>query len=75
MGRLASPLPYSTISWKIQPQKGNGKTEKENLQILCEDCNGDKSSSMTIEDLDKVIKTKSGRLTSEQIKKISEILN
>ena len=59
----------------IIPVKGNGKTEKENLQILCEDCNGDKSSSMTIEDLDKVIKTKSGRLTSEQIKKISEILN
>ena len=59
----------------ILPVKGNGKTIKDNLQILCNDCNGDKSSGMTFNELEEVIKKKSGRLTAEQIKKIGQVLS
>ena len=59
----------------ILPVKGNGKTAKDNLQILCDDCNGDKSSGMTFNELEEVIKKKSGRLTAEQIKKIGQVLS
>lgn len=59
----------------ILPVKGNGKTSKDNLQILCDDCNGDKSSGMDMDDLLKVIKNKSGRLSAEQIKKIGQVLS
>jgi 5-methylcytosine-specific restriction endonuclease McrA len=59
----------------IVPVKGDGKTNKDNLQILCSDCNGDKSSSMDYSDLIKALKNKSGRLNAEQIKKIGQVLS
>lgn len=59
----------------ILPVKGNGKTSKDNLQILCKDCNGDKSSGMTYDELNKLLEIKSGRLTAEQINKIGQLLS
>jgi len=59
----------------ILPVKGNGKTDKDNLQILCSDCNGDKSSGMDYDDLVKALQNKSGRLNAEQIKKIGKLLS
>jgi DNA-directed RNA polymerase subunit RPC12/RpoP len=58
----------------ILPVKGDGKTNKDNLQILCSNCNGDKSSGMTFDELEEVIKRNSGRLTADQIKKIGQVL-
>jgi len=59
----------------IVPVKGDGKTDKDNLQILCSDCNGDKSSGMNYDELVKALQNKSGRLSAEQIKKIGKVLS
>ena len=57
----------------ILPHSKGGKTDSSNLQILCEDCNESKSSSMSTVDLQKVLKNRDN-LSPEQIKQIAEIL-
>ena len=57
----------------ILPHSKGGKTDSSNLQILCEDCNESKSSSMSTGDLQKVLKNRDN-LSPEQIKQIAEIL-
>tara|TARA_R110000824_G_scaffold92912_1_gene225051 strand:+ start:426 stop:2171 length:1746 start_codon:yes stop_codon:yes gene_type:complete len=57
----------------ILPHSKGGKTDSTNLQILCEDCNESKSSSMSTNDLQKVLNNKNN-LSPEQIKQIAEIL-
>ena len=57
----------------ILPHSKGGKTDSSNLQILCEDCNESKSSSMSTNDLQKVLKNRDN-LSPEQIKQIAEIL-
>ena len=57
----------------ILPHSKGGKTDSSNLQILCEDCNESKSSSMSTRDLQKVLKNRDN-LSPEQIKQIAEIL-
>ena len=57
----------------ILPHSKGGNTDSSNLQILCEDCNESKSSSMSTNDLQKVLKNRDN-LSPEQIKQIAEIL-
>ena len=57
----------------ILPHSKGGNTDSSNLQILCEDCNESKSSSMSTSDLQKVLKNRDN-LSPEQIKQIAEIL-
>ena len=57
----------------ILPHSKGGNTDSSNLQILCEDCNESKSSSMSTRDLQKVLKNRDN-LSPEQIKQIAEIL-
>ena len=58
----------------IVPVKVDGGTSKDNLQLLCIDCNRNKSAGMDTEDLLTVLQKKGGTLTPEQIKKIGEVL-
>lgn len=55
--------------------KYKGKGGKDNLQLLCTDCNRNKSGGMDINDLELIIQKKRGSLTPEQIAAIGEALS
>lgn len=57
----------------VIPVKSKGTNGKDNLQLLCVDCNRNKSAGMDIEDLLTVLEKKRGSLTPEQIKKIGDV--
>ena len=59
----------------ILPHSRGGKTNTDNLQLLCNDCNTDKSSGVTSEDLIKVLTNYSGRIDADKVKKLTEVLN
>jgi hypothetical protein len=58
----------------IIPVKVDGETSKSNLQLLCKDCNRNKSAGMDTDDLLTILQKKGGTLTPEQIRKIGEAL-
>ena len=52
-----------------------GKTDENNHQVLCEDCNGSKSSGNTKSDMERLVEKNKDRLNQKQIKQIRDILD